>query len=153
MRIRAYCRKVIHQFLQERGFKTVSSTEVPAKMAAVRAGLGAYEKNSVVLTEKFGSWVMFECLMSYAPLDYEEHPIDHSPCGECEICIKACPTHAIYAPYKVDRKTCITSWLWGDFVPANLREKQEDRLFGCGQCLEVCPKINILSLVKTTLYP
>ena len=41
---------------------------------------------------------------------------------------------------KVKRAKCITNWLWGTFVPANLREKQGDRLFGCAECLKACPK-------------
>jgi epoxyqueuosine reductase len=138
--MRNHCRKVIQQLLQENGFKSVPAAQVPAKIAAVRAGLAKYGKNAVVLTKELGSWVMFECLVSDAPLDYEDHPVEVSDCRECNICLDACPTKAIYAPFKLDRARCITNWLWGAFVPTNLREKQEARLFGCAECLKACPK-------------
>jgi len=140
MPMRVYTEKVIKQFLHEKGFKAVSSMKIPAKLAAVRAGLGKYGKNAVVLTEKLGSWVMFETLVTNAPLDYEDQPVEVSDCGECDICLNACPTQAIYTPFKINRAKCITNWLWGTFIPPELREKQENRLFGCGECLKVCPK-------------
>jgi epoxyqueuosine reductase len=140
MVMQQYCRKVITQFIKEKGFKVVSTMKTPAKMAAVRAGLGKYGKNAVVLTKKFGSWVMFETLITDAPLVYKDCLIEVSDCGNCDICLKICPTQAIYEPFRVNRAKCITEWLWGTFVPVNLREKQEDRLFGCGECLKACPK-------------
>ena len=109
-------------------------------MAAVRAGLGRYGKNAVVLTKKFGSWVMFECLLTDAPLDHVERPIEAPVCGDCRRCLEACPTQAIKAPYRVEKAKCITAWLWGNFAPAPLRALQEDRLFGCGECLKACPR-------------
>jgi epoxyqueuosine reductase len=136
----AYTEKVIQQFLGQKGFKVFSSANIPAKMAAVRAGLGNYGKNSLVLTEKFGSLVIFETLVTDAPLDYEDHPIEVSNCGECNICLKACPTQALYAPFKINKARCITNWQRGAFAPINLREKQENSLFGCGECVKACPK-------------
>ncbi|MEW6482055.1 MAG: 4Fe-4S double cluster binding domain-containing protein [bacterium] len=140
MRMRAYTEKVIKQFLRKEGYKCVASMKIPAKLAAVRAGLGKYGKNAVVLTEKLGSLVMFEILITNAPLNYEDHPVEASDCGECDICLKSCPTKAIHPPFKVNRARCITNWLWGTFIPTELREKQENRLFGCGECLWACPK-------------
>lgn len=140
MPMRSYCEKVIKQFLRKEGFKCVSTMKIPVKPAAVRAGLGKYGKNAVVLTEKLGSWVMFETLVTDAPLDYEDCPVKVSDCGKCDICLKACPTQAIYEPFKVNRRMCITNWLWGTFIPPGLREKQENRLFGCAECLKACPQ-------------
>jgi len=140
MPMRTYCREVTQQFLRENGFESISSAQVPAKVAAVRAGLGKYGKNAVVLTKELGSWVMFECLVSNAPLDYEDHPVQVSDCRECDICLDACPTQAIYTPFKLNRARCITDWLWGTFIPVELREKQENRLFGCAECLKACPE-------------
>ncbi|MBU1487037.1 hypothetical protein KKH56_03180 [bacterium] len=75
MQMRAYTEKVIKQFLRKEGFKVVSTMKIPAKLAAVRAGLGKYGKNAVVLTERLGSWVMWETLVTDAPLDYEDHSV------------------------------------------------------------------------------
>jgi epoxyqueuosine reductase len=139
MKMRAYCQKVIRQFLRANGHRSVSSMRIPAKPAAVRAGLGKYGKNAVVYTRELGSWVMFECLVTDAPLDYEDADIEVTDCGECRVCLDACPTRAIYEPFKIDRARCITNWLWGANIPIELREKQGTRLFGCGKCLETCP--------------
>lgn len=134
--------KTISDFLNNEGYSAEANKNhrLPDKMAAVRAGLGKYGKNSVVITKEFGSFVMFVTMVTNAPLEYEELPISGNDCGKCDLCIKACPTSAIYEPYKINRDLCITAWLWGDFVPAHLREKQENRLFGCGECVKVCPK-------------
>lgn len=134
--------KIISTFLEKEGYsvKTNVNHRIPDKMAAIRAGLGKYGKNSLVITEKYGSFIMFVTMVTNAPLEYEEFLANEIDCGKCEICIKTCPTGAIYAPMKVNRDLCITGWLWGDFIPVHLREMQENRIFGCGECVKVCPK-------------
>ncbi|RPH28155.1 MAG: hypothetical protein EHM93_18980 [Bacteroidales bacterium] len=141
--------KTISSFLENEGYSVTTNNihkknhknhKIPDKMAAIRAGLGKYGKNSLVITQKFGSFIMFVTMVTNAPLEYEEFSINETDCGKCDICIKSCPTGAIYAPFKVNRDLCITAWLWGDFVPIHLREKQENRLFGCGECVKACPK-------------
>ena len=139
LKMQAYCQKIVKRFLRENGYKSVSSMKIPAKLAAARSRLGKYGKNAVVYTKELGSWVMFECLVSDAPLDYEDVSALTTDCGDCNICLEACPTQAIYEPFRINRAKCITSWLWGANIPVNLREKQETRLFGCGKCLEICP--------------
>lgn len=134
--------RIISNFLEKEGYSVKNNVNyrIPDKMAAIRAGLGKYGKNSLVITKKFGSFVMFVTMITNAPLEYEEITTKETDCGRCDICIKACPTGAIYAPFKVNRDLCITGWLWGDFIPTHLREKQENRLFGCGECVKACPK-------------
>lgn len=142
MPMEKYHQKAISNFLISEGYSAEPNKNyrLPDKMAAVRAGLGKYGKNSVVITKEYGSFVMFVTMVTNAPLEYEEFPIAENNCGKCDLCIKSCPTGAIYAPFKINRDLCITAWLWGDFVPAHLREKQENRIFGCGECVKVCPK-------------
>lgn len=134
--------EIIKGFLEKQGYQVVSNKDyrVPDKMAAARAGIGKYGKNSVIITREYGSYVMFVTLITNAPLEYEEHDLYASECGQCEICLRSCPTGAIYKPYKVNRELCITEWLWGTFAPIHLREKQDNRIFGCGECLHVCPR-------------
>lgn len=136
--------KVIKGFLRKEGFKSVSTMKIPAKPAAVRAGLGKYGKNAVVLTERLGSWVMRETLVTDAPLDYEDQPVKVSDCGECDICLKACPTQAIYAPFKINRARCITNWLWG-FLQSFEKSKRIVSL-AAANVLRPVLRINILSL-------
>jgi epoxyqueuosine reductase len=142
MPMTTYYIKTIQNFLKNEGYRVLfdNDSRIPYKIAAVRAGLGKYGKSTVVITEQYGSFVMFVPLITNAPLDYEEFSIDETECGNCEICIKSCPTQAIYAPFQLNRDLCITHWLWGNFAPINLREKQENRLFGCGECVKACPK-------------
>ena len=139
-----HCEAVIKGFLEGRGYKAVTNAShdyrLPEKMAAVRAGIGKYGKNGVILTREYGSYVRLVTLVTDAPLAYEEYELYASDCGDCDLCIKACPTGAIYEPYRVRQDMCITDWLWGTFIPIPLREKQENRLFGCGLCVEACPR-------------
>ncbi|MGE5587892.1 MAG: 4Fe-4S double cluster binding domain-containing protein, partial [Clostridia bacterium] len=136
----AYCRKTICALLKKHGFRAVPAQAIPLKVAAARAGLGRYGKNALIVTEGFGSWVMFECTVTDAPLEHEDRPLEDAGCRGRDLCIKAWPTGALYAPYKVDRARCITEWLWGTYASPELRELQGDRLFGCGECLMVCPR-------------
>ena len=136
-----YCQEVIADFLGRHGFKSSGAHRIPIKPAAVRAGLGRYGKHGVVVTPELGSWVMFACLVTDAPLACTEVPLQEAICPEgCDRCLKTCPTGAITQPYKVDRDKCITHWLWGNFAPVELRAKQDTRLFGCAECLLNCPK-------------
>jgi epoxyqueuosine reductase len=137
-----YCVEVIQGLLERQGYEAVSDKDdkIPSKMAAARAGIGKYGKNAVILTREYGTYVRLVTLVTNAPLAYEEHDLYASECDECDICLRSCPTGAIYESYKVHRELCICEWLWGTFIPVHLREKQENRLFGCGVCVDVCPR-------------
>jgi epoxyqueuosine reductase len=145
--------EIIRRALAREGFEAVLNDKyrIPDKLAAIRAGLGRYGKNSVVLTEKFGSCLMFVTVLTDAPLKPTGPAWEGDPCGGCDLCLKSCPTHAFPAPYKVSRKLCITNWLWGIPAPRDLRDKQENRLFGCGDCVRICPKNR--KLEPRTSYP
>jgi epoxyqueuosine reductase len=136
-----FCTDVISGCLRDRGFAAVAAPRIPIKPAIVRAGLGKYGRHSVVVTEELGSMVMFACVVTDAPLESGNAPIHETQCPRnCTLCIDACPTGAITGPYEIDRARCITNWLWGTYAPADLRVKQENRLFGCAECLKACPK-------------
>jgi epoxyqueuosine reductase len=144
---------LIRQFLKKHGYRTAANRKytIPDKMAAARAGIGKYGKNSIIMTKAFGSYVMFVTMVTDAPLEYEENDIHASECGRCVACIEACPTGAIYESYRVKRDLCITDWLWGKRIPVHLREKQENRIFGCGECVKACPRNK--KLVPRKEYP
>jgi epoxyqueuosine reductase len=137
-----HCENTVRSFLRRRGYRVAGAPRIPMKPAAVRAGLGRYGKHGVVITPQLGSWVMFAGFVTDAPLAATETPPDiPASCPpRCNLCAQACPTHAITAPFRIERSRCITEWLWGSFAPAALRAKQENRLFGCGECLLACPK-------------
>ena len=114
----------------------VSLTEKPI---AQRAGVGWYGKNGIIITERFGSWVVLGEIITELELDTDESL--QRDCGDCTICIDSCPTKAIVSPYVIDRTKCLQFISERPMnVPLAFREKWEDRLYGCTTCQEVCPQ-------------
>jgi epoxyqueuosine reductase len=149
-----HCWDVVGGYLRERGYAAVEAPDMPIKPAVVRAGLGRYGKHAVVVTRELGSMVMFACMVTDAPLAEaaEDAPVYEETCPKgCRRCIDACPTGALSGDYRLDRSRCITNWLWGADIPAELRPQQQNRLFGCGECLFACPR-NARVATKTS-YP
>jgi len=114
----------------------ISLTEKPI---ARRAGVGWYGKNGIIVTKRFGSWVVLGEIITELELDTDE-PLQRD-CGDCTICIDSCPTKAIVSPYVIDRTKCLQFISERPMnVPLAFREKWEDRLYGCTTCQEVCPQ-------------
>ncbi|HZK10855.1 MAG TPA: tRNA epoxyqueuosine(34) reductase QueG [Atribacterota bacterium] len=114
----------------------ISLTEKPI---ARRAGVGWYGKNGIIVTKRFGSWVVLGEIITELELDTDE-PLQRD-CGDCTICIDSCPTRAIVSPYVIDRTKCLQFISERPMnVPLAFREKWEDRLYGCTTCQEVCPQ-------------
>ncbi|MEX0845823.1 MAG: tRNA epoxyqueuosine(34) reductase QueG, partial [Balneolaceae bacterium] len=109
------------------------------KVWAQRAGLGWIGKNSNLLNKDIGSFVFIGEMIIDAELSYDTPVTDH--CGSCTRCIDACPTDAIYEPYRVDATKCIS------YLTIELKEeidKQyqtniENWIYGCDICQDVCP--------------
>ncbi len=109
------------------------------RAVAQRAGLGWYGKNTNILTKEWGSWVFLAEIVTNLPLQADT-PIK-TTCGSCEICLHACPTQALPAPYVLDTPRCIsflTIELRGS-IPIELRPLMGNLIFGCDICQEVCP--------------
>ena len=111
------------------------------KAWAVRAGLGWIGKHTNLITKERGSWVFIGELLIDLELDYDQEEVeDH--CGTCTLCIDACPTDAIVAPYVVDSNKCIsyaTIELRTPEIPHEVAEHLEGWLYGCDICQDVCP--------------
>jgi epoxyqueuosine reductase len=112
---------------------------------ARRAGLGWIGKNTLLINERFGSWIFLAALLTTEMLQYDE-PGDDLPeqvlCGECRLCIEACPTGALEAPYRLDARKCV-SYLTVESrgsIPEELRGSCGKRLFGCDACQDACPR-------------
>lgn len=106
---------------------------------ARRAGLGFIGKHTNLISRHYGNWLLLGEIL----LDIEIEPdvAEKSRCGKCSLCIKACPTNAIVEPYQLDARKCI-SYLTIEHkgsIPFELRPLIGDRLFGCDDCLAVCP--------------
>lgn len=131
-------------FLRARGARVaryyVDTGPVIDRAAARRAGIGWYGKNTMIITRRrYGSWVFLGEILTDLPLP-ADRPAAGS-CGECRICMDACPTGAIVAPYTVDARRCI-SYLTIEHrgsIPRELRPLIGDHIFGCDICQTVCP--------------
>ena len=109
------------------------------RSAAIRACIGSRGKNTCVYAGEYGSWVVLGELLT----DLELEPDPPAPldiCGECDTCMKACPTGAIRAPYAVDARICLSQVTQSKgFIPHLLREKMGARIYGCDTCQSACP--------------
>ena len=117
----------------------VDSAPVLDKAWAVRAGLGWMGKNSNILNKNIGSFFFIGEMIIDAEFQYSTQVTDH--CGSCTQCIDACPTNAIYEPYRVDANKCI-SYLTIELkeaVPEDQRDDLGQWMYGCDICQEVCP--------------
>jgi epoxyqueuosine reductase len=106
---------------------------------AAQAGIGWHGKNTMLLGETLGTWFFLAEILTTLELPPDQPVSDR--CGRCERCINACPTGAITAPHRLDARRCIsylTIELKGS-IPLELRPLIEDRIFGCDDCLDVCP--------------
>ena len=109
------------------------------KILAERAGLGWRGKHTNLVSKDCGSWLLIGEILT----DLELPPSDPGKnlCGSCRACIEVCPTQAIIAPYRLDARLCI-SYLTIEAkgpIPRPLRKAIGNRVFGCDDCLAVCP--------------
>lgn len=120
----------------------VDTGPVMEKAWAQQAGLGWIGKHSNLVSTRFGSWLLLGEILTTLELDLDEPGADL--CGSCTLCIRACPTGAIVEPYVVDARRCI-SYLTielprtGEAVPDELSSRLGNRIFGCDDCLDICP--------------
>lgn len=117
----------------------VDSAPVLDKAWAVRSGLGWMGKNSNILNKEIGSFFFIGELILDVEFNYSTQTTDH--CGTCTRCIDACPTDAIYEPYRVDSNKCI-SYLTIELkeqIPQELQSSLGEWMYGCDICQDVCP--------------
>ena len=105
---------------------------------AVRAGVGFYGKNTLVITRAHGSWVVLGTLVTSA--EVEPTPPLELDCGSCRLCIDACPTGALDEPGTVDSTRCLSYWTQAPApIPEEYRAALGDQVYGCDICQDVCP--------------
>jgi len=106
--------------------------------AAARSGVGFYGKNTLLITRRFGSWVVLGTLVTDREL--ETTPPLGLDCGSCTLCIEACPTGALDEPGTLDATKCLSYWTQSAHDPPEAYlEALESQVYGCDICQDVCP--------------
>ncbi len=117
----------------------VDTGELSDRAVAERAGIGFSGKNTMTITEEFGSWVYLGEMITDLYLEPDE-PVEEG-CGDCNICVDACPTGALIEGGQLNASKCIAFLTQTKgFLPDQYRSKLGNRLYGCDTCQLVCPK-------------
>jgi epoxyqueuosine reductase len=106
---------------------------------AQRSSIGFVGKHTNVISRQFGNWILLAEILT--TLELEPDSPEKNRCGTCTRCLAACPTQAITAPFQLDARRCI-SYLTIELkgaIPESLRPAIGNRIFGCDDCLAVCP--------------
>lgn len=137
-RLKAFAREMVAQAGGEvKVF--VDTAPVMEKPLGMEAGLGWQGKHTVLVSREFGNWLLLGAI--YTTLDLPPDPPGKDRCGNCRRCLDSCPTDAFPAPYALDPRRCI-AYLTIEHrgaIPRELRAKFGNRVFGCDDCLAVCP--------------
>ena len=117
----------------------VDSAPILERAWAKKSGLGWIGKNTNLINKQSGSFFFLAEIIVDLELNYDNLTTDH--CGSCTACIDACPTDAIYEPYKLDASKCISYYTieLRDNFSSNLSTDFKDWIFGCDICQDVCP--------------
>jgi epoxyqueuosine reductase len=133
--------EVVAGVLREAGFRAellIDDNRLVDRAAAVRAGVGWWGKNTMVLAPGQGPWMLLGSIATDADVS-PTAPMQRD-CGTCSACLPACPTGALIAPGVLDARRCLAAiaQLPGS-IPEELRESMGDRIYGCDDCLDACP--------------
>ena len=133
-------------FMKNEGIKFYSDGEIPARMAAARAGVATYGKNCFAYagnSMRGASWMMSIPIVLDAEIEPDEPTLELGCPDWCRnACIAACPTKAIFAPKKMNPQRCIAynSYYTSGITPMELREPMGTWVYGCDICQNVCPR-------------
>jgi epoxyqueuosine reductase len=117
----------------------VDTAPVMEKPLAAASGLGWQGKHTNLVSRELGSWFFLGAIFTTLELEEDEAGAEH--CGSCRACLEACPTGAFVAPYRLDARACI-SYLTIEHkgaIPVEFRAAMGNRIYGCDDCLAVCP--------------
>lgn len=117
----------------------VDTAPVMEKPLAAAAGLGWQGKHTNLLSRDLGNWFFLGAI--FTTVELEPDPPEPENCGSCRACLDVCPTDAFPAPFQLDARRCI-SYLTIEHhgpVAVELRAKMGNRIYGCDDCLAVCP--------------
>ena len=117
----------------------VDTAPLMEKPLAAQAGVGWQGKHTNLVSRELGSWFFLGVILSASEMEPDESEAES--CGSCRACLDICPTNAFPAPFQLDARRCI-SYLTIEHagpVPLEFREAMGNRIYGCDDCLAVCP--------------
>ena len=122
----------------------VDTGPISERLAAQQAGLGWQAKNTCFINEKIGSWLFLGVILTSLDLTPSNASFDGPAtdlCGNCQLCLEACPTGALVEPYVMDARRCIAYLTieLREAIPDELRAPTGWQVFGCDICQDVCP--------------
>jgi epoxyqueuosine reductase len=117
----------------------VDTAPLMEKPLAAQAGLGWQGKHTNLVSRQLGSWFFIGSILTTAEFEYDDP--EPNNCGTCQACLDICPTQAFTAPHRIDARRCI-SYLTIEHqgqIPLEFRKKIGNRIYGCDDCLAICP--------------
>jgi len=140
--IKARLKEIARWLVQNAGGEVkvfVDTAAVMEKPLAASAGLGWQGKHTNLVSREYGSWLFLGSI--FTTLDLLADAREGDSCGTCRACLDICPTNAFPEPYRLDARRCI-SYLTIEHkgpIPRDLRPLMGNRIYGCDDCLAVCP--------------
>lgn len=139
--------RLMREFLSKLGCEVGRRISVPERLVAAKAGIVNYGKNTFAYTKEAGSFILLTSFVVDKELDYELSPVELGCPEGCSLCLKACPTQAIYEPLKIDPRSCIAfntfmsqDHIAGSRIEPEIRRKMGTKIHGCDVCQEICPR-------------
>lgn len=139
--------ELMKEFLRKLGCEVADNIHLPERLAAVKAGIATVGKNTFAYTDGIGSFIYLTSFVIDVELDYDESSAETGCPEGCCACMEACPTQAIYEPYKMNPHRCIAFQTFltqdriaGSYIEPEMREKIGGLVHGCDICQEVCPR-------------
>jgi epoxyqueuosine reductase len=148
-RIHGARRQLLAQYLTEKGCAVDTRLTVPVRAAAARAGQARVGRNTFACVEGMGTFINITTFVVDKELEYDSTTLESHCPKNCRACLDACPTQAIYEPFRIDPRRCIAFNTFvtregvphvSTYIPPEIRTLMGTWIYGCDVCQEACPK-------------